>query len=228
MKKNIVITGASRGIGAATALLSAERGYAVVVNYREHEQKAMEIVRKIHLLGGEAVAIGADISKEREVQELFGQAESHFGPVTALVNNAGVAVFKPVLQTSAQEWERVIAVNLTGLFVLSRLAAQPMQEGAISPPLYLRVARPSAAPIAGHAVHSVRPVNGAILHVARYPRVTRSANTSSPWTGASGACAGQENDTPRERSATRGATVSPVMRERSASTVESFTPPLEE
>lgn len=127
MKKNIVITGASRGIGAATALLSAERGYAVVVNYREHEQKAMEIVRKIHLLGGEAVAIGADISKEREVQELFGQAESHFGPITALVNNAGIIGLQSTFEAmSLERWQRIFSTNVFGAFLCAREAVLRM------------------------------------------------------------------------------------------------------
>jgi len=127
MKKNILITGASRGIGAATALLSAEKGYAVVVNYREHGQNAAEIVRQIHHSGGEAVAIGADISKEREVQELFEQAESRFGPVTALVNNAGIIGLQSTFEEmSLERWQRIFSTNVFGAFLCAREAVRRM------------------------------------------------------------------------------------------------------
>ena len=86
----IIVTGSSRGIGAATARLAAERGYAVCVNYLSNQAAAEAVVSQIRAAGGTAIAVGADVSQEREVARLFDEADRQLGTVTALVNNAGI------------------------------------------------------------------------------------------------------------------------------------------
>src|SRR5262245_2763575 len=90
MAEVIVITGASRGIGAATALLAAQRGYSVCVNFRENRAAADSVVRAIEAAGGRAIGVAADVSKEVDVVRLFAACDSNLGPPTALVNNAGM------------------------------------------------------------------------------------------------------------------------------------------
>lgn len=90
MSKTLIVTGAGRGIGAATAKLAARCGYSLVINYRRDDKAAGGIVDAINQSGGKAVAVRADVSREHEVAFLFQTAEAAFGPVTALVNNAGI------------------------------------------------------------------------------------------------------------------------------------------
>ncbi|MFH1604862.1 MAG: SDR family NAD(P)-dependent oxidoreductase, partial [Pseudomonadota bacterium] len=90
MKKVIVITGASRGIGAATARLVGARGYAVCVNYLKNEAAANRVVADIASAGGQAIAVAADVTAEAEVVKLFEAVDRQLGTVTALVNNAGI------------------------------------------------------------------------------------------------------------------------------------------
>jgi len=89
-QKNLLITGASRGIGAATAIAAAETGYRVCVNYANNQAAAEEVVRKIKEAGGHALSLRADVSKRDDVARLFDTAERELGPLTHLVNNAGV------------------------------------------------------------------------------------------------------------------------------------------
>src|SRR5215831_6998304 len=88
--KTILITGASRGIGAATARLAAERGYSVCINYRNNAAAADLLVQEIGSKGGKAIAIQADVAAEPEVVRLFEQVDRSLGPLNALVNNAGI------------------------------------------------------------------------------------------------------------------------------------------
>jgi NAD(P)-dependent dehydrogenase (short-subunit alcohol dehydrogenase family) len=88
--KNLLITGAGRGIGAATALRAAQAGFAVCVNYVNHRDTADAVVASIHAIGGRALALQADVAEPAQVRALFDQAQAAFGPVTHLVNNAGV------------------------------------------------------------------------------------------------------------------------------------------
>lgn len=90
MRKTLLITGASRGIGAATALLAGKRGYNICVNYLSNSEAASQIVNQIKTDGGHAVAYQADVSKEAEVLSLFQKIDQDFGPINALVNNAGI------------------------------------------------------------------------------------------------------------------------------------------
>ncbi len=123
----IVITGASRGIGAATARLAAARGYAVCVNYRQNNQAAAKVVRDITAAGGRAVAVPADVGVEAEVVRLFETVDDSLGRVTALVNNAGVLETQMRLDAmDAERWRRVFATNVLGTFLCAREAVRRM------------------------------------------------------------------------------------------------------
>ena len=90
MKKVMLITGGSRGIGAATVILAARRGYAVCINYRSDRQSAEALLEDIRSGGGEAIAIAADVSREDDIKRLFTVMDEQLGSITALVNNAGI------------------------------------------------------------------------------------------------------------------------------------------
>ena len=109
MDKVMIVTGASRGIGAATAILAAERGYAVCVNYVRNRLRADEVVATIRKAGGRAIAIAADVSREHEILRMYETVDREFGRVGVLVNNAGV------LETQARV-EDVDAARLMRLF----------------------------------------------------------------------------------------------------------------
>ncbi len=134
----VIITGASRGIGAATARLAAAHGFSVVVNYASGRSEALEVVRRIGEQGGKAVAIQADVAKEQDILRLFAEAERELGAVHGLVNNAAVTGgFSRVEDVSAQALEQLFAVNVTGAILCAREAVKRMstrhggQGGAI-------------------------------------------------------------------------------------------------
>ena len=127
MQKILLVTGASRGIGAATALLAAESGYAVAVNYTANSLAADEVVRRIRATGGTAMAVQADVSAEADVLTMFKKIDAKLGRLTALVNNAGV-----VDQTSRVDamdlarLQRMFAINVFGSFMCAREAVKRM------------------------------------------------------------------------------------------------------
>lgn len=130
MSKVVLITGGSRGIGAATALLAAAEGYAVGVNYRKDEQSAAKIVDLIRQNGGQAIAIRADISQEKEVETLFDQVCTHLGPLDALVNNAGILDTRmPLVDMPAERIRQIFEVNVVGTLLCSREAVRRMSVG---------------------------------------------------------------------------------------------------
>jgi len=123
----LLITGASRGIGAATARLAGARGYSVAVNYRLREADALSVVASIRTTGGVAQAFRADVAIEAEVEELFAAVERALGPVRALVNNAGVVQTQTRVESMRGErLERVFAVNVIGPFLCAREAVRRM------------------------------------------------------------------------------------------------------
>lgn len=127
MEHVLVITGGSRGIGAATALLAAEQGYAVCVNYQHHQDAAHHIVRAIEKAGGWAIAIAADVSVEEDVISLFKQVDEQLGRTTALVNNAGILEQQMrVEQMDADRIHRIFATNVIGSFLCAREAIRRM------------------------------------------------------------------------------------------------------
>jgi len=138
MRKVLLVTGASRGIGAATARLAAQHGYDVAVNYSHDVAAAAQVVHDVQQAGGRAVAIRADVSVEVEVQQLFARTQAELGPLAALVNNAGV-VDQPqrVDEMSVARLRRMFDINLLGSFICAREAVRCMstrhggQGGAI-------------------------------------------------------------------------------------------------
>jgi NAD(P)-dependent dehydrogenase (short-subunit alcohol dehydrogenase family) len=122
-----IITGGGRGIGAATARLAAERGYAVCVNFLRNREAADALVAQIRKGGGRALAVAGDVAREADVVRLFDAAQSEFGPVTALVNNAGILERQTRLDDmEAARFERVFATNITGAFLCAREAVRRM------------------------------------------------------------------------------------------------------
>jgi NAD(P)-dependent dehydrogenase (short-subunit alcohol dehydrogenase family) len=127
MQKVILITGASRGIGAATAKLAGERGYAVAVNYQSNRAAADKVVKHIEQAGGRAFALAADIAVEAEVVKMFETVDRELGALHALVNNAGILEKQSRLEDmDAARWQRVLATNVTGAFVCAREAVRRM------------------------------------------------------------------------------------------------------
>jgi NAD(P)-dependent dehydrogenase (short-subunit alcohol dehydrogenase family) len=123
----VIITGASRGIGAATALLAAQHGFAVAVNYATGKSEASEVVRRIQAIGGRAAAIQADLSREEDIVRLFAEAGRELGPLRGLVNNAGIAGgMARVEAVTAAMLERLFAVNVTGAILCAREAVKRM------------------------------------------------------------------------------------------------------
>lgn len=127
MDKVAVVTGGGRGIGAATARLAASRGYAVCVNYRSNREAATGVVHDIETAGGRAVAIGADMSVEADVVRLFRECDQALGPLSALVNSAGIIERQMrVDEMDAGRLQRVFATNVFGPFLCSREAVRRM------------------------------------------------------------------------------------------------------
>jgi NAD(P)-dependent dehydrogenase (short-subunit alcohol dehydrogenase family) len=123
----LLITGGSRGIGAATALLAAQRGYAVAVNYTANSLAADEIVRQIRAQGGNAMAVQADVGIEAQVMAMFQKIDAKLGRLTALVNNAGVVdVAARVDEMSVERLKRMFDINVVGSFVCAREAVKRM------------------------------------------------------------------------------------------------------
>ncbi|OAT16361.1 putative oxidoreductase [Buttiauxella noackiae ATCC 51607] len=123
----VLVTGASRGIGRATAILLAQAGYKVVVNFLQNKQAADEVVSIIRAHSGEALAIKADIADELQVMAMFAEIDNAFGPVTALVNNAGILFQQSTIEElTADRINRVMATNVTGYFLCCREAVKRM------------------------------------------------------------------------------------------------------
>jgi NAD(P)-dependent dehydrogenase (short-subunit alcohol dehydrogenase family) len=123
----VLVTGGSRGIGAATARLAAERGYRVCVNYRSNRAAADAVVGDIESRGGTAIAIGADVSIEADVRRLFATIDERLGSLTALVNNAGILEKQTrVEQIDSARLGRVFATNVVGAFLCAREAVKRM------------------------------------------------------------------------------------------------------
>ena len=121
----VLVTGGSRGIGAATARLAAERGYTVCVNYRSNRAAADAVVAEIESRGGTAIAVGADVSIETDVLRLFQTIDERVGPLRALVNNAGVLETQTRVDSiDAARIGRVFATNVTGAFLCAREAVK--------------------------------------------------------------------------------------------------------
>jgi NAD(P)-dependent dehydrogenase (short-subunit alcohol dehydrogenase family) len=127
IKKVLIVTGSSRGIGAATAKLAASQGYAVCVNYLHNQQAADAVVADIRSAGGTAVAMQADLAVEAEIVALFQRVDQELGPVTALVNNAGILEQQSsLLDMDERRLQRVFATNVVGPMLCAREAVKRM------------------------------------------------------------------------------------------------------
>lgn len=123
---NCLITGSSRGIGKAIALELAGRGNDVALNYCTHDAEAAEVARLIEEMGRKAIVIKADVSDAVQAGEMVKRVVEELGSIDVLVNNAGIAKDYPVTGMEVEEWEEVLAVNLTGMFNTTRVAAKYM------------------------------------------------------------------------------------------------------
>ncbi len=126
-KKVVLITGASRGIGAATALLAAKQGWAVAVNYVANSLAANEVVRQIRAAGGTAMAIQADVAVEADVMRMFQEVDAKLGRISGLINNAGVVDMPSRVDgMSVERLSRMWTTNITSSFVCAREAVKRM------------------------------------------------------------------------------------------------------
>ncbi|MGB9722837.1 MAG: 3-oxoacyl-[acyl-carrier-protein] reductase [Chloroflexia bacterium] len=121
-----LVTGASRGIGRATALALAREGAAVVVNFREQAEAAAEVVRAVAEAGGRAQALQADVTDARAVRRMVDEALAVYGHIDILVNNAGISRDRVMLQMREDDWRAVLETNLTAAFLCSRAVLRPM------------------------------------------------------------------------------------------------------
>ena len=127
MTKVLLVTGASRGIGAATATLAATQGCSVCVNYRQRHDDANAVVSAIESAGGRALAIQADVSVEADVVRMFGECERQLGRLSALVNNAGILETQTRVESmDAARLQRVFSTNIIGPFLCAREAVRRM------------------------------------------------------------------------------------------------------
>lgn len=127
MKQVLLVTGGSRGIGAATAMLAAQRGYAIAVNYNGDALAAAQVVQQVRAAGGEALAVRADVGNEDQVLAMFESIDASLGHLTALVNNAGVVdVAKRVDQMTVARLRRMFDINILGSFLCAREAVKRM------------------------------------------------------------------------------------------------------
>lgn len=127
MEKVLIVTGGSRGIGAATALLAGKRGYAVCVNYLHNQAAAQHIVSELEQIGVRAIAVAADVSSEKDVNRLFETVDKQLGWVTALVNNAGILEQQMrVEKMDASRLNRIFSANVIGSFLCAREAVKRM------------------------------------------------------------------------------------------------------
>ena len=127
MKPVLLVTGASRGIGAATAVLAAQRGWRVVVNYSTNRTAADSVVKQIEQAGGEALSVQADVGDEAQILAMFQRIDSHWGRLDGLVNNAGVVDMPArVDEMTVPRLERMFRLNVIGSFLCAREAIRRM------------------------------------------------------------------------------------------------------
>ena len=124
-----IVTGSSRGIGKAIATRLANNGAEVVINYSHSVDKADAAVREIEQEGGKAIALQADVSKVADLEDLFQQTIDKLGKVDILVNCAGVVVYKPIVEVTEDDFDKIMAVNVKGTYFACQQAAKRMADG---------------------------------------------------------------------------------------------------
>lgn len=127
--RTAIVTGAAKGIGAALAKRLAADGFQTVVNYASSAAEAQEVVAVIEAAGGRARAIRADVADASAMKALFDRAETEYGPIDVLVNNAGISKLSPLAQVADEDFQRLVAVNLTGAFNGMREGARRVRDG---------------------------------------------------------------------------------------------------
>ncbi|HXM12510.1 MAG TPA: SDR family oxidoreductase [Terriglobales bacterium] len=128
-KRTAIVTGASHGIGRVVAKRLAQDGFAVVVNYLSNAGEAEEVVAEIKGIGGEAIAIKADVANQTDVEQLFEQTMKQFGSVDVVVHNSGIMSLSPIGKSDVQLFDKVISTNLRGAFLVLAQAAQHLTSG---------------------------------------------------------------------------------------------------
>lgn len=150
--KVAIVTGASKGIGASIAKQLASEGASVVVNYASSKQGAEEVVNEIVSNGGKAIAVKANVASQQDIDHLFAETKSAFGRLDVLVNNAGVYEFAPLEQITEEHYHRQFNLNVLGLILTSKKAAEQFdQDGGSIINISSVVSR---GPIAGASVYS--------------------------------------------------------------------------
>lgn len=127
MRKVVLVTGGGRGIGAATCILAAQKGWDVAVNYAANAEAAHQVVRQIQATGARAIAIQADVADEAQVLAMFKRVQAELGPLKGLVNNAGVIdVYARLDEMSMARWRRMFDINVLGSMLCAREAVLQM------------------------------------------------------------------------------------------------------
>jgi glucose 1-dehydrogenase len=157
-----LVTGASSGIGRAIALSLGEAGADVVINYLSDEDKAQALADDIRARGVRAVALRADVSDETQVGEMFGSMIEEFGTIDILVNNAGLQQDAPFHELTLAQWNKVLAVNLTGQFLCSRAAVREFMRRGVRP----QISCAAGKILCISSVHEVIPWAGHVNYAA--------------------------------------------------------------
>ena len=157
-----LVTGGSSGIGAAVCRALALAGARVAVNYLSDREEAQTLVDEIVTEGGEAMAVQADVSREEDVQRMFGEIIDNWGSLEILVANAGIQMDAPFQEMTLFQWEKVMAVNLTGQFLCAREAVKEFQRRGV----VADVSRSAGKIICMSSVHDVIPWAGHVNYAA--------------------------------------------------------------
>ena len=157
-----LVTGSSSGIGAGVAIALAKAGADVVVNYTSSLAGAEKVVAEIKAAGGNAIAVKADVSSEQEVEAMFNRMLSAWGTIDILVNNAGLQQDAAFVDMTVAQWNRVIGVNLTGMFLCSQLAVREMLRRGVQP----GGSKAAGKIICMSSVHEIIPWAGHINYAA--------------------------------------------------------------
>jgi len=157
-----IVTGASSGIGRAVAIALGHAGADVIVNYHSGEEEAAEVVTEIERCGSKAIAVKANVAKEEDVQRMFGICLEKFGALDILVNNAGIQKDSSFAEMTLDQWNAVIAVNLTGQFLCAREAVRQFKSQGIRK----EVSCAAGKIICMSSVHEIIPWAGHVNYAA--------------------------------------------------------------